>query len=201
MRPRSFVLLLFSVTASGFAACSAPGGGGDAGSDAPAVTCDPGLTVCDSACVDVQNDAENCGGCGTSCPVACYGGACVTSCPAPTVLCGKACVTGTATLSGDVQPVFTTSCAINGCHAGVKPQQGMLLTSGNTYSNVVNAASTECSGRTRVVPGNVDQSYLVDKLLGKNLCTGSQMPKIGSSLAAAQLNAIRAWICSGAPDN
>jgi hypothetical protein len=45
------------------------------------------------------------------------------------------------------------------------------------------------------------ESYLVDKLLGTNLCSGSQMPKAGSSLPCAQLDAVRSWICEGAPNS
>jgi hypothetical protein len=177
-------------------------GGSDAGGgDAPSLTCDPGLTACNGACVDTQTDSTNCGGCGTTCALSCSGGQCVTSCPSPQIVCGGTCVNPSATLSGDVQPILTGSCALAGCHAGAKPQQNMLLTSGNTYKNVVNVSSAECSSLMRVAPNQVDQSYLMDKLLGKNMCSGTQMPKTGSSLSTAQLGTIRSWICSGAPNN
>jgi hypothetical protein len=41
----------------------------------------------------------------------------------------------------------------------------------------------------------------MQKLMGVTLCSGTQMPKAGSSLPQAQLDAIGAWICSGAPKN
>ena len=41
------------------------------------------------------------------------------------------------TLSDDVQPIFTSNCALSGCHAGTNPQQGMNLSVGQTkYAHV-----------------------------------------------------------------
>ena len=62
------------------------------------VSCAPGLTQCNGACVDTHNDPGNCGGCGVSCsaptsagPV-CGSGACGVSCPAGETNCGGKCV-------------------------------------------------------------------------------------------------------------
>jgi hypothetical protein len=41
----------------------------------------------------------------------------------------------------------------------------------------------------------------MDKLLGANLCSGSQMPKAGQSLPAGDLAKISDWICQGAKQN
>jgi hypothetical protein len=51
-----------------------------------------------------------------------------------------------------------------------------------------------------VLPGNTASSYLVDKLLGVNLCGGTPMPKTGS-IPASDVTLIEAWICNGAPNN
>jgi hypothetical protein len=65
----------------------------------------------------------------------------------------------------------------------------------------VNVTASECSdGRKRVLPGNTASSYLVDKLLGVNLCGGTPMPKTGS-IPAGDVTLIEAWICNGAPNN
>jgi hypothetical protein len=52
-----------------------------------------------------------------------------------------------------------------------------------------------------VKPGDVGASYLMNKLLGTNLCSGSQMPKAGQSIPADQLRSISDWICQGANSN
>jgi hypothetical protein len=47
-------------------------------------------------------------------------------------------------------------------------------------------------------PGNPDDSYLVDELLGVDLCLGTRMPK-ANPYSAAQIDLVTAWICQGAP--
>jgi len=88
-----------------------------------------------------------------------------------------------------------------GCHAGARPAQSLSLESGKAFPALVNVASTECSARPLVKPGAPAGSYVVDKLLGTNLCSGSQMPKTGSSIPSQQIDLIRNWICQGAPNN
>jgi hypothetical protein len=88
-----------------------------------------------------------------------------------------------------------------GCHAGMRPAESLSLEAGKAYAELVNVASSQCATRTLVKPGAPASSYLMDKLLGANLCMGSQMPKAGTSLPTAQIDAIRSWICQGAPNN
>ncbi len=89
-----------------------------------------------------------------------------------------------------------------GCHSGAAPKQGLTLVSGMAYGSLVGVASSECgASRKRVQPGDPSASYLMDKLLGTNLCSGSQMPKSGQGLPKAQIDTIGAWICAGAQNN
>ena len=62
------------------------------------------------------------------------------------------------------------------------------------------AEDTQCNdGRLLVKPGDPGNSYLLQKILGRDMCSGSQMPKAGVSLPAADLEALTTWICQGAP--
>jgi hypothetical protein len=106
-----------------------------------------------------------------------------------------------ASLAGDIQPIFTKSCALRGCHGATLPKEGLNLSSGASYSNLVNVAAKECTGRLRVKPGDPSASYLMKKLMGVSLCFGSQMPKAGTSLPKAEIDLIGGWICTGAPNN
>lgn len=112
------------------------------------------------------------------------------------------CVCGpSVSFASQVQPIFTAKCATMGCHTGLVPQQGLDLSSGKAYAELVNVASSECSGRTRVVPGDVANSYLINKITGVNMCPNTtKMPKTGS-LSSTQIDTIAAWVCNGAPNN
>lgn len=108
------------------------------------------------------------------------------------------------TLSADVQPILTANCALSGCHAGSDPQQGQNLSAGQTFSNVVNVASSELPTMDRVEPGQPDNSYLVHKIEGTHLQvggSGDRMPLARSPLSQAEINVIRAWIQAGAMSN
>ncbi|MDF2697531.1 MAG: Tryptophan synthase alpha chain, partial [Labilithrix sp.] len=202
-------------------------GGGDTGASS---ACEQGLTSCRGHCVDTTVDPKNCGGCGNACAVACAASTCVTTCPEPTTNCSNACVdlssastncgtcgnrcpsgqtcAGGACSCGDpasftsqIQPILTAECASSGCHVGVQPKGSLPLSTGKAYAALVNAPSSACAGKIRVVPGAVDQSYLMNKLTGVGMCAGTAMPKAGGTLAPAQLDLFRRWICNGAPAN
>jgi uncharacterized protein YjdB len=119
-------------------------------------------------------------------------------------------VTNTAiTLSGNVQPVFTTNCALSGCHTGASPMQGQNLSLDSTYKYVVGVAANELlggSGLKRVLPSRPDSSYLVHKIQGTHLLppslgTGVQMPEGHPPLSKGTINLIRNWILQGAKNN
>jgi hypothetical protein len=56
------------------------------------------------------------------------------------------------TLSSLQTSIFTPRCAIDGCHAGSEPQQGMDLSAGKAYAHLVRVASTELPAFQRVTP-------------------------------------------------
>ena len=109
--------------------------------------------------------------------------------------------------SVDVQPIFTASCAVMGCHDGVggpggRPVGGgatsLDLTLGNAYESLLNATSP-CG--PVVLSGEPDSSLLIGKLTGSEVCTGTQMPKGDPPLAGSLIDTISTWICQGAPNN
>lgn len=123
---------------------------------------------------------------------------------------GEACVAGACQCSSsgavsfknDVAPILAGACTAAGCHSGMKPKEDLALDATKSYSELVNVATSQCSGaRKLVVPGSPGTSYLMQKLLGVGVCTGTQMPKAGQSLPQKQLDLISGWICSGAPNN
>jgi hypothetical protein len=83
----------------------------------------------------------------------------------------------------------------------MQPAASMSLETGKSYAQLVNVPSSTCSGKTRVKPAAVAESYIINKLTGVGICNGSMMPKVGGPLPAAQIDTIRRWICQGAPNN
>lgn len=107
---------------------------------------------------------------------------------------------GDISFSNQVQPIFSASCAIPGCHLGTSAQQGMDLSSGNAYNNIVNVKSIEVPSFYRVKPSSSDSSYLYMKITGASGISGVQMPKTGS-ISQSQIQTIKDWIDQGAKNN
>jgi hypothetical protein len=104
----------------------------------------------------------------------------------------------------DIQPIFTASCALSGCHAGPAPQLGQNLAPGNAYASIVNVPSVEAPALDRVEPGDPDASYLVHKIQGTFASvggSGGRMPLGQGALPQEDIDRIRAWIVAGAPNN
>jgi hypothetical protein len=99
----------------------------------------------------------------------------------------------------DVQPIFADNCVTGACHGGVMPQEGLSLEPGEAFDALVAVTATQCTdGRKRVAPGDPQHSYVMDKLLGIDMCgQGAQMPK-GKDLPEEDMAIISRWICAGA---
>jgi hypothetical protein len=95
--------------------------------------------------------------------------------------------------------IFTPQCAFEGCHAP-PAQQGMNLTTANTYAFIVNVDAVELSGHKRVAPGNAADSYLYMKIAGDPRIVGERMP-FGGMLTQTEIEMVRAWIDAGALNN
>jgi len=123
-----------------------------------------------------------------------------TSAPTPAPATGP---TSTApTLSAIQTQIFDAACTT--CHTEVDrdPASRLNLRAGSAFAALVNVPSVGQPGATRVVPGNPNNSYLVQKLEGASGIAGLRMPRNGPPfLTDAQVQMIRAWIAAGAPNN
>lgn len=150
----------------------------------------------------------------TSLATACGGGdADDTSTDEPTVdaappdaspACAEAAAEANPTLTWVQAKIFDKSCsAFNDCHKGAASQAGDLnLESGNSYAALVDVDSNVAPGWKLVVPGDVDQSYLM-VLLG--LVDGPIDPDVGTmpggtnpTLCVEKQEAVARWIAAGA---
>ena len=105
------------------------------------------------------------------------------------------------TLSSIQENIFSTSCALSGCHLGGSAPLGLDLSEGRARDNLVDVPSAEVPELMRVEPGNPEDSYLVIKLEGSaRLAPGTgRMPLGRSPLSPEQIRVVREWIAAGAP--
>jgi len=89
------------------------------------------------------------------------------------------------------------------CHRPGGFASGVLdLTHDVAYNNLINVRSRFKSGAVLVIPGDPDNSYLVQKLEGRSDIVGLRMPRNGPPyLTPGQMLTIRKWIEDGAPNN
>jgi cytochrome c peroxidase len=93
--------------------------------------------------------------------------------------------------------------ACTSCHNAQRAQfNGNLNLSGSgAYAELVNAPSSRKAGATRVIPGDPDASYMVQKIEGAPGIVGARMPLNGPFLSSGQVTIIRRWIEQGAQNN
>jgi hypothetical protein len=94
--------------------------------------------------------------------------------------------------------VLSVNCAISGCHGGGTVQFGLRLDPGFSAANLINIVSPQDSNRIRVIPGDPNSSFLIQKLEGTQTL-GARMPQFGTNLPLTTIDVIRQCILSGAP--
>ena len=104
---------------------------------------------------------------------------------------------GVVSFARDVEPILMSGCSGEFCH-------GRAMSSApRAYAFLVNQPAFECDDkRALVTPFDPDHSYVMDKVLGRNLCSGHVMPRgFENRLSSSEVRTIEDWICEGAPDN
>jgi len=103
-----------------------------------------------------------------------------------------------ATLAGNVQPIFTATCAnSDACHADNRAPD---LLPGRTWAATFDVPSIQVPEKPFVAPFDADGSYLLDKILGIQ-ASGARMPLGATPLDPAQTELVRRWILEGAANN
>lgn len=164
--------------------------------------CDPSLTLCGSSCTELDQDNDNCGACGHRCAPGstCSQGVCRCD-EEGSGMGGAGGALGTVSFSGDILPLFENTCSGSSCHTGDDRKAPLALDPDEAYDHLVMARSEVCDEEIFVEPGSPDQSYLIDKLSGGAVCSGSRMPLAAPALPVSALRTTVAWICQGAQNN
>ncbi len=96
----------------------------------------------------------------------------------------------------DVEPILMSGCGGEYCHGQ------HISTPARAYRYLVGQTSSECDGRTIVVPGRPDASYLIEKITRTEVCAGTPMPRgAGNQLRPDELQTLYDWVCEGAPED
>lgn len=95
-----------------------------------------------------------------------------------------------------VAEVLEPHCAGTGCHSGDRPAGGLHLGDERAYSDLVDAPAHRRPDRKRVVPGDPDSSYLVNRIVDGG--DTPRMPLGADPLERADIDRIREWIRQGA---
>jgi len=106
-------------------------------------------------------------------------------------------LTHLARLSEIQKQVFNSKCAIGGCHDNASKAEGLDLSSGHSYNNLVLVQSQLYPSFKLVMPGDPSQSLLARLLTGE---TQPQMP-VDGSLASDEIDSIKVWISNGAKND
>lgn len=117
-----------------------------------------------------------------------------------------------SSFAAQIQPIFDTNCIR--CHApggigfngtGGDQNNGLDLTLGNSHGKLVNQLTFEApdiTPRRRVIPGEPDSSYIIQKIISDSPKFGNRMPLDGPPfLSQGEIELIRNWIEEGAPNN
>lgn len=106
------------------------------------------------------------------------------------------------TLADVQQKVFNQSCVFSSCHSKLGRRGNLVLEPGKSYSNLVNAPAenevARAAGKIRVVPGNPEQSFLIQKLTRPGPGEGEFMPYATEGLPEDKIQLVRKWIKDGA---
>jgi hypothetical protein len=94
---------------------------------------------------------------------------------------------GAVSFASDIMPILEARC--NACHGSMGGWDG------TTYQSVIESGNNGPA----VIPGDVENSLLAQKLLGTHQ-KGTIMPPTGK-MSETEIQPIRDWIAGGAPEN
>ena len=105
-----------------------------------------------------------------------------------------------ATFTRVQREVFTPKCALSGCHLGPSSaaQEGLVLTEGASYDNIVMVRANQNTSLFRVAPFDAANSYLVRKITPGTIIVNDRMPQTGE-LTDAERRLVTDWVARGAP--
>lgn len=116
------------------------------------------------------------------------------------------CTPLASTLTALQAGIFTPNCALGSCHDSVAPEEGLNLSSASaSRASMVSVSANQMFNNAAILlvdtAGGANASYLIKKVQGATGIQGGRMPLNSGMLCAEKIDALTAWIESGAPSN
>ena len=118
------------------------------------------------------------------------------TCPPEEMLCDEQCVPAIqATAQSLAEDVFSKSCAFSSCHSeAASASAGLSLHNEEALLEMIDKASIQDPNKKLIVPGDPASSYLIDKMRGSNLVSGTDSMPPNATLCESKLELVEAWI-------
>ena len=112
------------------------------------------------------------------------------------MLCDDQCVPALeATAQSLAQEVFAKSCAFSSCHSNAaSASAGLNLHNEEALLDMIDRPSAQDPSKMLIVPGAPQSSYLIDKMRGINLYSGTDSMPPGSTLCESKIALVEEWI-------
>ncbi len=110
-------------------------------------------------------------------------------------LMAPACGSSDVTIEQVQAEVFTPSCTFSRCHVGATPA-GQLALDADSRTQLVGVSSVQRPDTLRVAAGAPDSSYLLDKILGRNLADQTTLMPPSAALEPERIELVRDWIAT-----
>jgi hypothetical protein len=99
--------------------------------------------------------------------------------------------------------VLTPGCVFATCHKSGATSAGMMNLEGTddeVHARLVDVPAAGITGRIRVIAGDPDTSYVMEKLTSDTPAAGERMP-LDAPLEPDRIELVRAWIEAGAAND
>ena len=116
-------------------------------------------------------------------------------CPSGETLCDDQCVPMSITAAELSEDIFSKSCAFSSCHSSASSASaGLQLHDEEAVLNMIDHPATQSPEKMLVVPGDPENSYLIQKMRGYQLAEGTDSMPPGTTLCEGKIQLVEDWI-------
>jgi len=116
-------------------------------------------------------------------------------CPTGEILCDDLCVPESITAAEIAEDIFAKSCAFSACHSSAaSASAGLQLHDEASLLALINKPAAQDSNQMLIVAGDPSKSYLIHKMRGENMASGTESMPPGTTLCESKIQLVENWI-------